>query len=225
MRKIFIFSKKQVIVMEERRFAKYAFLIILVVAVVGLLFSGAGDSITGFAAKKSAKAAPVKKLQVGQACTSNSQCVSNSCLNKRCAAPAKTAAVKSKAAAAVKKVAAKTLVKAKAPAKSPACSAAEKAVTKTQAACKSAQNAYKAAPKKCDDAKKAYAAAQVSYTTTPSEKTKKLLDQKKKEMDSFCAAVEKVKQNQDTACAAATHAVDNKNVVFNFAHSIGGLDA
>ncbi len=39
--------------MEEREFAKYAFLIVAVVAVVGLLTMG--DGITGFAAKKSVK--------------------------------------------------------------------------------------------------------------------------------------------------------------------------
>lgn len=42
--------------MEEREFAKYAFLIVAVVAVVGLLTMG--DGITGFASKKSIKINP-----------------------------------------------------------------------------------------------------------------------------------------------------------------------
>src|SRR3989344_5982379 len=64
--------------MEERDFAKYAFLIVVVVAVVGLLVGGSVD-ITGFAAKKT------PRLQEGATCNAHTQCVSNlRCVQRVC---------------------------------------------------------------------------------------------------------------------------------------------
>lgn len=142
--------------MEQGRFARYLFLVVLVVAVVGLLNSGFLEA-TGFAAKKTSKVPAVKK--------------------------------------------------------SPVCAAAEKASANAASVCKSAQNAYKPAPKKCDDAKKAYGLAQASYARSPSAKTKNLMEQKKKAMDTACAAVDKKKTEQDTKCADAVRAADNAKVV------------